>query len=508
MTCCKCNRTGRCCGCACIKACRQCTSCLPIKQGKCQNAVSRPAVPATAAPATATAPAARISMAAPTLCTGMPPNPALPQPPSPQPHPAINPGPGDSFPAGIVPPPHGSSRSSAGRMCFIWGEVDGATFDSKLAPVYDVVIHWKPNLFIPPHGTIGNRFVHELAKLFQAFADGSPLGSIAMKAATVQQQLLLQKPSRSSKSKDHIRHLQRRLDLWIKGDLDTLLHEGQSIQSRLKFKSDARNIESTARSFGKLMKEGKVQAARNLLTRPNTGGILGLNDMVMHGDDQMTVRDILTKKHPPSATPPVDALLPANASPPHEIIFDNLDANLIHRAALRTKGAAGLSGLDAFAWRRLCTSYKSASVNLCKAMAAAGRSICTSSVDPSSMSAFVACRLIPLDKCPGVRPIGIGEVPRRIISKAILWILSSDIESAAGPLQTCAGQMGGCEAAIHAMRRIYQSPMTEGVLLVDAENAFNRLNRAAAIHNIKSLCPSLSTVLSNTYKEPVPLGEK
>ena len=442
-------------------------------------------------------------MAAPTLCTGMLPNPALPQPPSPQPHPAINPGPGDSFPAGIVPPPHGSSRSSAGRMCFIWGEVDGATFDSKLAPVYDVVIHWKPNLFIPPHGTIGNRFVHELAKLFQAFADGSPLGSIAMKAATVQQQLLLQKPSRSSKSKDHIRHLQRRLDLWIKGDLDTLLHEGQSIQSRLKFKSDARNIESTARSFGKLMKEGKVQAARNLLTRPNTGGILGLNDMVMHGDDQMTVRDILTKKHPPSATPPVDALLPENASPPHEIIFDNLDANLIHRAALRTKGAAGLSGLDAFAWRRLCTSYKSASVNLCKAMAAAGRSICTSSVDPSSMSAFVACRLIPLDKCPGVRPIGIGEVPRCIISKAILWILSSDIESAAGPLQTCAGQMGGCEAAIHAMRRIYQSPMTEGVLLLDAENAFNRLNRAAAIHNIKSLCPSLSTVLSNTYQEPV-----
>ena len=63
--------------------------------------------------------------------------------------------------------------------------------------------------------------------------------------------------------------------------------------------------------------------------------------------------------------------------------------------------------------------------------------------------------------------------------------------------------MGGCEAAIHAMRRIYQSPMTEGVLLVDAENAFNRLNRAAAIHNIKSLCPSLSTVLLNTYQDPV-----
>ena len=32
-------------------------------------------------------------------------------------------------------------------------------------------------------------------------------------------------------------------------------------------------------------------------------------------------------------------------------------------------------------------------------------------VDPKGLFAFVACRLIPLNKNPGVRPIGIGEVP-------------------------------------------------------------------------------------------------
>ena len=107
--------------------------------------------------------------------------------------------------------------------------------------------------------------LHELAKLFQAFGDGSNLSSIALKSAIVQQQLLLQKPSRSSKSKDHIRHLKGRLNLWQKGDIDILLHEGKSIQSRLKPKSGTSNAESSAHSFGKFMKEGKVKAALNLL---------------------------------------------------------------------------------------------------------------------------------------------------------------------------------------------------------------------------------------------------
>ena len=72
-----------------------------------------------------------------------------------------------------------------------------------------------------------------------------------------------------------------------------------------------------------------------------------------------------------------------------------------------------------------------------------------SDVNPEGMSVFVACRLVPLDKCPGVRPIGIGKFPRRIIAKAILKIVGGDMEDAAGPLQLCTGQDGGCEAAVY-----------------------------------------------------------
>ena len=69
-------------------------------------------------------------------------------------------------------------------------------------------------------------------------------------------------------------------------------------------------------------------------------------------------------------------------------------------------------------------------------------------------------------------------------------------------MQLCAGQISGIEAAIHAMRSIYSSKDTEAVLLVDASNAFNSLNRQVALRNARHLCPSIATVLINTYRAP------
>ena len=97
--------------------------------------------------------------------------------------------------------------------------------------------------------------------------------------------------------------------------------------------------------------------------------------------------------------------------------------------------------------------------------------------------------------------VGIGETVRRIIGKAIASTITEDIQEAAGPLQVCAGHISGCEAAVHAIRQVYESQQTEAVILVDASNAFNSLNRDAALHNIQQLCPSLSKIIINTYRE-------
>ena len=153
-------------------------------------------------------------------------------------------------------------------------------------------------------------------------------------------------------------------------------------------------------------------------------------------------------------------------------------------------------------WRRFCISFKT-SRDLCQSLASVARRLCTSYVHPSGLSAFVAGRLMALDKSPGVRPIGIGEVARRIICKAILSIINPDILEAAGPLQLCAGHDSGCEAAVHTIRHLYSDSNIEGLLLVDASNAFNCLNREVALRNVLYQCPSLGRVLINTYRDGI-----
>jgi len=82
---------------------------------------------------------------------------------------------------------------------------------------------------------------------------------------------------------------------------------------------------------------------------------------------------------------------------------------------------------------------------------------------------------------------------------------AEDIIHAVGTLQTCAGLESGIEAAIHAVRKSFEEENNECLLLVDADNAFNKLNRKDSLENIKRLCPPMYTYLHNSYNTPVVL---
>jgi hypothetical protein len=65
--------------------------------------------------------------------------------------------------------------------------------------------------------------------------------------------------------------------------------------------------------------------------------------------------------------------------------------------------------------------------------------------------AFMACRLVALDKGPGVRPVGIREVIGRLWAKCSLKVSGHRATVSCGSGNLCAGLPAGIEGALHAM---------------------------------------------------------
>ena len=100
----------------------------------------------------------------------------------------------------------------------------------------------------------------------------------------------------------------------------------------------------------------------------------------------------------------------------------------------------------------------------------------------------MAGRLVALGKCPGVRPLGIGETWRRLCTKLVLLAFSSDANGRCGINQLCAGLEAGIEGGIHAVSELWSQCKAEeewGFLLIDAANAFNEINRTGMLWTIR-----------------------
>ena len=149
--------------------------------------------------------------------------------------------------------------------------------------------------------------------MYQAYADGLRLESIVLKACTVAPTLLLQKPSRTSKSKDHVNRLQHRLDLWHKGKI-------QSVKANAYRRQDnCQNIQRTC-----VERKSPSGSWTTLCLKPQA--------VVKH--EMSSVKDILTNKHPVGRTPPSSTLVGGIAEPTNPILFDCLNADTILQASI------------------------------------------------------------------------------------------------------------------------------------------------------------------------------
>ena len=376
-----------------------------------------------------------------------------------------------------------------------WQNIEGKR--PLLKKVYDQIVHWKPIFFILSKNKVGFTYVESLNVLLTPLANNSLNSDVAFYAAFVFPHLVLPKTKREVDGSIS-KIIGRRLKQWNAGQIEELFEEAKAIQMRL-VKNNKRKDEKEAKIFNKNMEKGKISSAIRCLTE-ETGGVLSLSERI----DGETVEAILQRKHPKGQPANDDLIAPKDEQtlPYHSAIFDQINSARIRKAAMKTHGSHGPSGQDADEWRRLLTHFNQPSVELAKTIAKIAQRLATSVVPAEDLEAYNACRLIPLDKKPGVRPIGIGEVIRRIIGKSITQCIKTDLKRLGANFQLCLGQKCGIEYAIHTLREAYLNNENQAILLIDAENAFNSLNRELALRNVENLCPSLLNAIKNSYSTP------
>ena len=291
---------------------------------------------------------------------------------------------------------------------------------SLIVKAYNEIITWRKNSFLVPYGKTGRDFIDQITKHINDWNNGTEMQHTALKAAFVLLAVGLQKPSKKSKAKDHQECLTRRLVLWKEGEVDTLLREGRMIQRHLD-RSPKADPPNKAKIFAKLVMEGQIHSALRYLSEEDCGGVLPLSEQVMKQ---------LTDKHPQAQQAKSGSVLFGPVEDVPAILYQQINGEMVREAALRTKGSCGPSGVDANGFKRIlaCKSFKKSSTNLCDSLATLARRLCTEFVDPLTIEPILASRLIPLDKGNGdVRPIGVGEVIRRIIGKCVTKVTKQDI---------------------------------------------------------------------------------
>ena len=220
-----------------------------------------------------------------------------------------------------------------------------------ISSTYDEVTKWKKNLFMMPRGKSGTDFIKELTRLLYVFIDDTKWSKVTLALIHIYIPLMLQKPS----SKSNAKFLIARLQKWNCG-------ENREVQKRLTQRT-AKKKEIKEKAFCRLMLVGKVSQAMKFINNDDlTLGVHPINSII---------KELLQEKHPKGREALNEILLPESAPDPLPIIYKEIDADKVYKAALNIQGSGGPSLMDADGWRHMLCSkaYGNASTNLFQGIA-------------------------------------------------------------------------------------------------------------------------------------------
>jgi len=216
-------------------------------------------------------------------------------------------------------------------------------------------------------------------------------------------------------------------------------------------------------------------------------------------------------------------------------------------------GLAGPGGTDDVRAEGWLLRFGAESEELREALASLTEWLANGHPPWAAYRALMACRLVALDKQPGVRPVGIGEIWRRLMAKCVIAVAGSQATAACGNLNLCAGLPAGIEGAVHAVEEAWRrseppkvappprapAPLEEpggigvaapgvdmdgasapadaaeteaqeqapgeAVLLVDARNGFNELGRKAMLWTVRHRWAAGARFAFNCYRHQAQL---
>ena len=125
------------------------------------------------------------------------------------------------------------------------------------------------------------------------------------------------------------------------------------------------------------------------------------------------VIDVLRDKHPDLMIPRIDEEDWAFFEE-YEECLDSVPVDcteeIVEGMASKMRGGAVLSGVDAIAMGNWLLRHGKSSQQLREELAEWTEWLCNGVPPFAAYRALMACRLVALDKVPGVRPVGIGEI--------------------------------------------------------------------------------------------------
>ena len=148
--------------------------------------------------------------------------------------------------------------------------------------------------------------------------------------------LILQKPSRNAKVKDHSEALCRKMILWQSSDLLQLFKEAETIQKGLKYSTKPKSIAQLSKKFVEHMNKGNINSAIKHHNMENS--VLPLND---------TTLNLLKQKHQCQSEADKHFLFDDISQSIHMIKYERINAEVIQNTALRTRCGSEPSGMDA-----------------------------------------------------------------------------------------------------------------------------------------------------------------